>query len=200
MALEEGKDRRIVRSRKMIADAFLDILKKKAYSEISIVDIAEQANINRSTFYAHYLDKEDLLDRLVAEKLGHLQERIAQTAVEPDALSFFNESDPLFATLFEHASEHEQFYSLMLLNDASIGFRAKWNEMIRDAFFHRLSRLQMEQKLLVPLDFLLDYISSSTTGIIAKWLKDNRVYSPQYMALQLTRLASLGIYKTMGIS
>ena len=55
-----------------------------------------------------------------------------------------------------------------------------------------------DQELLVPLDILLDYSSSSLIGMTKIWLENNMIYAPQYMALQLTRLAFMGVYKAMG--
>ncbi|WP_145410860.1 TetR/AcrR family transcriptional regulator [Paenibacillus xylanexedens] len=193
-------DRRVLRTRNMILDAFIAILEKKSYQDISVVDISEQANINRSTFYAHFIDREDLLEKLVAGKLELLKDQILKGMDEKKWKSSFYEPDPIFLALFEHAFEHDYFYRVMLANDTSGGFRSKVNDIIRDSFFRRLSELDMDQKLQVPLDILLDYISTSTSGIIDKWLRDNKVYSPGHMALQLTRLATLGVYKTMGIT
>lgn len=194
-----GMDRRIFRTRTMIFQAFLVILQKKPYHEISIVDIAEQADINRSTFYAHFIDKEDLLQKMIADKLDLLAERI-RVGVEPSySTPSFNDPDLIFLALFEHVFEHDYFYQVMLPNDAAGDFRIKFNGLIREAFFSRLSKLGIEQKLQVPLDILLDYISCSTIGIMEKWLMDSKIYSPHHMALQLTRLGFLGIYKSIGL-
>ncbi|WP_245856110.1 TetR/AcrR family transcriptional regulator [Paenibacillus rigui] len=192
-------DRRIFRTRTMIFQAFLVILQKKPYHEISIVDIAEQADINRSTFYAHFIDKEDLLQKMIADKLDLLAERI-RIGVEPShSTPSFNDPDLIFLALFEHVFEHDYFYQVMLPKDAAGDFRNQFNGLIREAFFARLSKLGIEQKLQVPLDILLDYISCSTIGIMEKWLTDSKIYSPHHMALQLTRLGFLGIYKSTGM-
>ncbi|MCC3376181.1 TetR family transcriptional regulator C-terminal domain-containing protein [Cohnella sp. REN36] len=58
----------------------------------------------------------------------------------------------------------------------------------------------MDQKLLVPLDILLDYLSASTMGSIRTWLSQQMVFSAHYMALQMTRLSMLGIYRAMGLN
>ncbi|WP_415782960.1 TetR/AcrR family transcriptional regulator, partial [Bacillus manliponensis] len=55
-------DLRIVRTRKLIKEAFLDLIQTKGYESITIQNIADSALINRATFYLHYKDKQDLLD------------------------------------------------------------------------------------------------------------------------------------------
>ncbi|GAA3411094.1 TetR/AcrR family transcriptional regulator [Paenibacillus hodogayensis] len=193
------KDRRIVRTRSMITDALLALLQKRAYAEISIIDITEQANINRSTFYAHYIDKDDLLNKMIDEKLDRLIALGRFHQASPASTSAFNEPDPYYVALFEHLGEHDIFYRVMLDRPAAGDFNAKMQDIIKSSFFSRISNMGLDQKLQVPLDILLDYIGCSTQGVIATWLFNNRMYSPHYMALQLTRLSSLGIYSAMGI-
>ncbi|UPK42447.1 TetR/AcrR family transcriptional regulator [Paenibacillus pabuli] len=194
-----GVDRRIIRTRVMISEAFLNILPQKSFAEISVVDIAEQANINRSTFYAHFLDKDDLLDSMVNEKFQLLDQLLTKRNTRLGSLPSLNEPDPIFSVLFEHILEHDEFYRVMLLIDPAGNFNSRLNELIRETFFDRISHSDMVQKE-VPLDILLDHISFSTTGIIYRWLADTKVCSPHYMALQLTRIALLGTYQAMGVS
>jgi len=60
-------DRRIERTRTAILQAFLSLCSEKSYDKVSVIDIAERANIGRTTFYDHYTDKEDLLTSSIAE-------------------------------------------------------------------------------------------------------------------------------------
>ncbi len=60
-------DPRVTRTRKLIRDALTSLIAQKSFEAITVQDIAEQATINRATFYAHYTDKFALLDGLVRE-------------------------------------------------------------------------------------------------------------------------------------
>lgn len=133
-----GVDRRIYRTRVMIYEAFLKMMKKQDYVEISIVDIAEQANINRSTFYAHFIDKEDLLDKMVNEKLELLEHVLSERSAAMDVALSFTEPDPIFAVLFEHIFEHDEFYRVMLLINPVGNFSTRLNEVIKTYFFNGL--------------------------------------------------------------
>ena len=61
----EKIDRRILRTKESIEDAFLKVLQQKTLQELSIQDITIAANINRSTFYAHFTDKFDLFNHII---------------------------------------------------------------------------------------------------------------------------------------
>jgi AcrR family transcriptional regulator len=60
-------DPRILRTRKLIMDSFVDLSAKKEFKDITIKDITREANINRSTFYYHFEDIFDLLDKALTE-------------------------------------------------------------------------------------------------------------------------------------
>jgi AcrR family transcriptional regulator len=60
-------DRRVKRTRKLLQDAFLASIAEKSFQAISVQDIAERADVNRATFYAHFPDKYALLDYVVGD-------------------------------------------------------------------------------------------------------------------------------------
>ncbi|MFM9278165.1 TetR/AcrR family transcriptional regulator [Paenibacillus jiagnxiensis] len=66
---ETKTDPRILRTRRLIMDAFLQISMKKDFKDITIKDITAEATVNRATFYYHFLDKYDLAERVLKEDL-----------------------------------------------------------------------------------------------------------------------------------
>jgi len=60
-------DPRIRRTRKLLNQAFVDLMHEKGFQSITVQDIADRAEVNRATFYAHYEDKYDLLDSYTRE-------------------------------------------------------------------------------------------------------------------------------------
>jgi AcrR family transcriptional regulator len=70
--LEEKLDPRVKRTRQLLEQAFMDVLKEKGFQAITVQDITERAGVNRATFYAHFQDKYALLDYSIRQ--GFLQE------------------------------------------------------------------------------------------------------------------------------
>ena len=66
-SVKKREDPRIKRTRKLINQAFFELIKEKGFQAITIQDIADRAEVNRATFYAHYEDKYQLLDRYVRD-------------------------------------------------------------------------------------------------------------------------------------
>lgn len=65
-------DRRVEKSKRALAEALVRLMIDKGYEAITVADIAERANVGRSTFYAHYADKEDLLQEGLQGLRHHL--------------------------------------------------------------------------------------------------------------------------------
>lgn len=68
-------DPRIVRSRRMLMDALVRLLKNKEFEDISVQEIADEATLNRATFYLHYPDKNALLQAMTDLRFRDLIER-----------------------------------------------------------------------------------------------------------------------------
>jgi len=72
-------DPRILRSRRMLMDALASLLMKKEFEDISVQEIANEATLNRATFYLHYADKNALLEAMTGVRFRELIERRAIT-------------------------------------------------------------------------------------------------------------------------
>jgi AcrR family transcriptional regulator len=71
----ETTDPRILRSRRMLMEALIRLLIQKEFDDISIQEIADEATLNRATFYLHYPDKNALLQAMTAARFRDLIDR-----------------------------------------------------------------------------------------------------------------------------
>jgi AcrR family transcriptional regulator len=69
---EKNTDPRILRSRQMLTESLLRLLNRKEFNDISIQEIADEATLNRATFYLHYPDKNALLQAMTAARFRDL--------------------------------------------------------------------------------------------------------------------------------
>ncbi|WP_342043503.1 TetR/AcrR family transcriptional regulator [Bacillus sp. OTU2372] len=67
--MEKQIDPRILRTRKLIMNAFIELSMKKEFKNITIKDITTAATVNRATFYSHFIDKYDLLEKVLSESV-----------------------------------------------------------------------------------------------------------------------------------
>src|SRR6186713_3590542 len=60
-------DRRVARTRRALKDALTDLILEKGYESVTVQDVIDRADVGRSTFYAHFVDKDDLLMAILAD-------------------------------------------------------------------------------------------------------------------------------------
>ncbi|TAI21782.1 TetR/AcrR family transcriptional regulator, partial [Bacillus velezensis] len=76
-------DRRITKSQEAIKIALIELMTEKSFDHITIKEISERANVNRGTIYLHYLDKFDLLEKIMEEHINNMGD-FCESAAEMD--------------------------------------------------------------------------------------------------------------------
>src|SRR5215510_294308 len=108
---EDQADLRVRRTRKLLWEALMAEMSTRAFEEITVTDICEQAMVHRTTFYKHYEDKYALLEQGMRQMYDAL---VAEEEHVPPSAFSMDHPPPYFVRLFEHVAEHQQFYKLML--------------------------------------------------------------------------------------
>ncbi|WP_432661970.1 TetR/AcrR family transcriptional regulator C-terminal domain-containing protein [Wukongibacter baidiensis] len=174
-------DLRIVRTKKSIKRAFLDLLKEKNYNKITIQDIAEEAMINRNTFYLHYLDKDDLLDQLTSQCLSKLKESMnANSNIDTiDALGY-DDFYELIKKVFKTIEEDIDFYKI-ILGDESIPYLSiKFTNVIKNHMSEGLDKstqLKTGERNVDNRKIYVEYMAAGLIGVIRFWINNRHKYS-----------------------
>lgn len=201
MSIKNLNDPRVKRTRQLIQNAFVALVDEKGFENITVQLIAERAPVNRATFYSHYHDKYDLLDTSIEEMLNTLTEVIKPKKFQKEDFQLtFDSPHPIFFALFEHIAENATFYNVMLGEKAAGNFSYKMMKTIQAHFALSLSISQPnDDELMVPRDILISYVTGAHVGMIISWLRRGMIYTPHFMALQLTRLIILGSHTAAGL-
>jgi AcrR family transcriptional regulator len=114
-------DRRVQKTRKLLQDALIELVTEKGYEVVSIREILERANVGRSTFYAHFQDKDQLLHSIL-DRLNELFKQhekhfldVNKNLSNSDILNFPHESSPTLS-LFRFIGQNHRFFKAMLGN------------------------------------------------------------------------------------
>jgi AcrR family transcriptional regulator len=109
---EKRPDRRIQRTCQLLFQALLSLIREKGFEALTVQDIIDRANVGRSTFYAHFVDKEDLLVQGMDPFSAGLRERQRRALrAAPGSLEgAFSFSQELFA----HAEGHRDVARAMI--------------------------------------------------------------------------------------
>lgn len=98
-----------LRSKSMIRSAFMELLREKSFEKISVTDIVSRANINRSTFYAHYPDMIGLLDEIQSEILARAQQIFQET----DYSEVYHAPKQFLRKLIQIGTDNRELFSLL---------------------------------------------------------------------------------------
>ena len=108
--MEKRKEyRSAVRSRRLIRSAFLELLRQKPYEKITVTDIVTAADINRSTFYAHYPDVRGLVEEIVGEAITHSTELADSLNIR----EFLADPMPFLRELTSYGTDNKELYALL---------------------------------------------------------------------------------------
>lgn len=130
-------DPRVLRTRKLLTEAFFGLLTEKSFDDITVQDIAARATVNRATFYAHFVDKYALVDELIREwfrqTLSQRQAKRTPSVEEQLRLLFLVVCDYL-KMLRSHCKQGHTFEPL-----AEAQIKAQLREQVRAAMLGRSS-------------------------------------------------------------
>jgi AcrR family transcriptional regulator len=104
---QQKADRRSQRTHRLVSSAFVELLVEKPYEEILVQDILDRAGIGRTTFYAHYFDKEDVLNNITEQELERLTRQITPSTARQRIVP----SLELFEHIYQSPDRH--FRALM---------------------------------------------------------------------------------------
>lgn len=189
---EQKKDRRVKRTKKMIRDALSELMKNKAFEEISVTDITKKADINRGTFYLHYEDKYDLLDQSEEEIIQEINKIAKRSIHSMDVLNQDVIDHPLtfVVDIFQYIKENEVFMKAVLGPKGPGSFRIKFKSVL----ISNLKRLKTAIRTdpIVPEDYLISYITGAHISVMQQWLENGMKETPHDMALILSKITGMG--------
>ena len=178
-------DRRILKTRSVIKESLTELMKEKPFDKITIKDITDKANINRATFYLHYMDKYDLLEQSQNDILNEIKEVLA------DAIKIFNPQSlpiqdantiiPFLSYVYECIGKNSDFVKVILRGNGDLNFHLKFKSLIEE-LIKKISVIKTPDAFCIPLKYLIETATSMHIGIISRWLEDGMVETPYELA------------------
>jgi len=172
-------DRRKIKSQKAIKEAFLELMNEKGFDKMTIQDIADKANVNRGTVYLHYLDKFDLLDKLMEEHINNMRD-FCESATEMDWI----EST---VHCMEYLETNYLFFSTMLASEGASYFRNRFLEFNIEEFKKDVDITKGKNDGQSE-DVVVQFVSNAYVGIVEWWLKEGMPHPPRVMAEKVGEL------------
>lgn len=183
----EKKDRRIGKTQKSIRDALINLLEEKDVSQITIKELAENANINRKTFYMHYSSIYDIFDKIENETIEKL-------LLILDKCDFFNDQFneyAFFTSLNDVINEDFDFYQKLIRANSYNFLLIKVKKILKDILIERFYKKLNNDKEV--LDLYAEFTASGIMSMYIEWFNLDSNISLEDLAKAASNIAFKGI-------
>ena len=178
----------------MLSAALLELMLEQRYDAITVQHIIDRANVGRSTFYAHYLDKEDLLISEFTRVLDALSRHIEQRGLENQG------TPPGVGLFFQHVQMHQQLYNALVRGGPIDLLYKKGHQRLRHNIERHLVALTPPDRASAALlSLVADSLAGTILTMLRWWLDHGMPYTPEQMDGLFHQLALPGVYATLGI-
>ncbi len=181
-------DKRELKTREALYDAFEECLKEKDYNEISVSDLLNKGSISRSTFYAHFRSKDDVLKALCNEIFEHV---FAPTHTKESDHDFSSSSSFDYSRMITHVFYHfyddrELISAILLSSGASIFLETLKEKSL--PLFTACIKSHTFYKDDIPEDMQIHQLSESFVSLIRYWVEDGCKLSPEELMNYFNKL------------
>lgn len=184
-------DRRVRRTRRALREALIALILEKGYDRITVREILDRADVVRSTFYAHFGDKDALMLSCFTDMLAQLEA----------AVSVMDEGvDPARPAeiLYEHAYRNRRVYRALCGVRGSDLVQRHLHRLIGDLLREHLGPHLAAAGSELPADLVAEYYTSATLGLLMWWVANDFPHDPAWLARASRTLAVPGLLGALG--
>ncbi|MCL2059125.1 MAG: TetR/AcrR family transcriptional regulator C-terminal domain-containing protein [Oscillospiraceae bacterium] len=178
-----NSDRRTTRTKRALKRAMLELLSKKNISKITVSELSELADIGRNTFYLHYMDAYDLLDKLE-------NEIIEQITAHTSPIMEYSDYDSLLihlANIWQYVYENLDIFRI-LMNQNNI---TRFMDKMKGYCIKSVLSASNSYTKNTTEDYHIIYYISGSLGMFQKWIEDGASIPPDKLA-QIARELIIG--------
>ncbi|PXX65605.1 TetR family transcriptional regulator [Nocardia tenerifensis] len=184
--LTGSTDRRVRRTKSLLHRALIELMLERGYDRISVRDILHRADVGRSTFYAHFRDKDDLL---LLSSTDYLRAAVTAPRAEAGA-----EATALLApvhTLFQLAAANPEVYQALLGRKSGALLLRTTRQMVAEILAERLAeRLDMDE---AEFDATVTFLSWGVVGVLGAIADADPPVAPAEAYRRLEQLVGPGL-------
>ena len=184
----ETLDRRVRKTRQQLRHCLAVLLKEKKVQEITVREITEMADLNRGTFYLHYKDVFDLLEKVELELLDELD----GTLQKYQASDLHQKLSLIFTDLFVCVQENAEMVQILLGENGDLNFVNQVKERVREKCLKDWFELFNSQDSQL-FDAFNAFVVSGCLGLVTYWLQNGMKESPKELAQIAEQIMMHGI-------
>ncbi len=152
-------------SKMLFKNALMDLLKEKgSINKVSVRELCDRAELNRSTFYAHYQEPNDLLIEIETELLDATEEHLKKIGAENEI-----GAHKYILSFLQYIRQNDKPFRALLIDSTDPEFRSRFMQQTIIQFVENL-RIVLSKEL---EQYIFSYILNGSTGIIIQWIRSD---------------------------
>lgn len=189
---DKALDRRIQKTLQLLQKALGELIAEKEYDAITIQEILDRANVGRSTFYAHFENKDQLLRSILTLLNDHFEAGIRQ--MSEGQKTYAENSDQMPFRVLQFVEQNHRLFRAML---GKAGHSSPPNPLhdylytVTQEHFRQMMRLKHRDTL--RLELAAQFYTSAFIGALVWWLENNMVYSAEVFGQMINQMTLPGL-------
>ena len=187
---EAKPDRRILKTKRAIYEALVELMQKKKLNSITVTELAAAANINRKTFYTYYSTVNDVLDEVINELISSLKDLMYTMSEDYNMLS----PQTLFAFLNTIMSDVDIVRALFTSDNGNMLFN-KLQKALQETLLKEL--IDNDIKMNIPPEqypLISSFVAGGMIYVYYEWITNPYGTSLDEMARTVTTLIISGVH------
>jgi len=194
-----GMDPRVRRTLNRIQDAFIALVIEKGYQKLTIQEIVYKADVNRTTFYRQFRDKEDLLQVVIENMVEDMFTEIdSPTHIAHGEMLYLRTAQ--LANLFNRALDYQDVFNTMLDEEGTPLFRSMFVKQFERILYERIEKSGFDiESSSFPISLVVSFISNSYIAVLHWWLSHPNEYSAEFVAEKVMQIMVEGVDSAFGL-
>ena len=172
-------DRRQRKTRQAILSAFTELLSKRKYSDITVGEIIEKADIGRATFYSHFETKDFLLKELCKELFCHVFDNLDGNENGHSHIFECNSKENALLHLLRHFNTNDNNVSKLLTGENNELFLEYFKKELRGLIAGQNEITELAKNRNIPEEYWINHVSACFVETVKWWLSQKKKNTPE---------------------
>ena len=172
--MDKKDDLRVIKTKKILYETLIELMKTKTFEEIKVSDICTKALINRSTFYAHYEDKYELLLEFINSLKEEFINELSKNKNILNTREYYLEMIRLF---LDHIENKKDIYNAIMINNRNSIMMDILSSVANNEVIKKMEASNISTR--VPANIIAKFYLGGVLNLGIEWLRDTNKYSKE---------------------
>ena len=172
--MQKKVDRRVRKTKSQLRAGLARLMQEKGIGEITVKELVNEVDINRSTFYLHYSDIPALLREIEDDMMEEMERAVREHPIKEDSTSRFIED------IFRVLNENREISRALIGPHGDLGFVRRIEKLLEENSSEFLAQLFPER--VQDMKYFNSYCLNGCLGFVKTWLEDGEAKPPEYAA------------------